>query len=311
MPPVRSLNMNIKVIKGVAALFCTVGAVAWSFQSGPKVSEAAKNATSVAAGSKVLVITAPESPDEYGIGTYQVEGIVTKGAKVKVVLDDKEIGTVTANTEDGQYDIDVEVSESGKHVLLAEYKDAKGKDVLKKLEFTASKNKFGESTTEEVPGTNEEEPVEAPDKHVPDKAVKTEEEPESTLLPDDVEVSEDDPNSDSNRVAAGVHDPKPKAKVAVKPPTNAKAPVASKGKFVISSHTNFNVVKSGVIQIGGKGQPGDKIMLLIDNKPSMRGTIKSNGRWQFPVKIAKPGFRKITAQDLKSREAKTIKLKIK
>ena len=119
-----------------------------------------------------------------------------------------------------------------------------------------------------------------------------------------------DPNSLPNRKAAGAHDDKlmPKPIDKPKPPIE---PAPSRVLFAISSHTNFNVVPHGIIQVGGKGHPGDKVMLLIDNKPSMRGTVKPDGRWKFPIKIAKPGCRRITAQDLRSRESKSVKLRIK
>ena len=115
--------------------------------------------------------------------------------------------------------------------------------------------------------------------------------------------------------------PKPKVAVGKKPVAAkpvakkpvAKKPVAKKpaGKFVISSHSNFNVVPHGVIKVGGKGNPGDKVMLLVDGKPSMRGTVKPNGRWSFPVKVSTPGYRKLTAQNLKTRQLVWVKLKIK
>jgi hypothetical protein len=114
-----------------------------------------------------------------------------------------------------------------------------------------------------------------------------------------------------------------KADAHAKPDTHAKtdahgkpagkkvAPKKPASKFVISSHSNFNVVPHGVVKVGGKGTPGDKIMLLVDGKPSMRGTVKPNGRWSFPVKVSNAGFRKITAQNLKTRQQVWVKLKIK
>jgi hypothetical protein len=82
-------------------------------------------------------------------------------------------------------------------------------------------------------------------------------------------------------------------------------------KFVVSSHTNFNVVPHGVIKFGGKGKPGDKVMVSVDGKPSMKGTIKPNGRWTFDIKIKSAGGRTLKADNLSSKESKVIKLKIK
>ena len=291
--------MNTKLIKGVAAIVCSLGAIAWSFQGKPSIVEAVKRAKSVPVGSKELVITSPDKPAEYGIGTYKVEGIVAKGTSVKISLDDKTFPELKANIEDGQYDLEVEVREAGKHVLLAEFKDEKGKEIVRKKEFQASDKKFGPPEAVEVASNNDSEPK------------------NSNVSPDVTKMTEpadpSDPNSPTNRRAGGVNDDKISAN-ANNAPEPAKVPTKTsepKVLFAISSHTNFNVVPHGIIQIGGKGHPGDKVMLLVDNKPSMRGTIKPDGRWTFPVKVAKAGFRRITAQDLRSRESKSIKLKIK
>jgi len=309
--------MTTRLIKIIAAATCAASALGISLTAKPSPTEALKKVPAVASNSKALVISNPESADDYGLGTYRVEGILTKNTKIKVQLDDQPAKDLVTNSEDGQYDLDVDIKESGKHVLLLTYKDAKGKETAQKLEFRASNKKLDDKGSNE-PESNNEEPIvatnetkpttpEANNDPEPVKEVKS----SSTLIPDEPESS-NDPNSAANRKASGVHDTniKPKAE-----PSKAKAKPAAtatkKGMFVVSSHTNFNVVPHGIIKIGGKGNPGDKIMLLVDNKPSMRGTVKSDGKWSFPVKIAKPGFRKITAQDLKSREAKTIKLKIK
>jgi hypothetical protein len=280
---------------------------------------AACTATAFGLGSQLLVISSPENPDDYGIGTYRVEGVLNKNVNVKVALDNKEVKSLTTNSEDGQYDVDIEVANPGKHTLMITYKDSKGKDVFKKLEFSASRDKMKDAPVED-PGSDTAETHVASKIPEPDDK-NTDSEVPATLMHGDL-VSEDpvssaDPNSPENRKASGVHDANLKSKSSPKTAPKLASPkalpknVAAKGKFVISSHTNFNVVPTGIIMVGGKGNPGDKIMLLVDSKPSMRGTIKSNGRWSFPVKISKPGFRKITAQDLRSREAKTIKLKIK
>ena len=301
--------MNTKLIKGILALTCTCGGLVLSFRGHP-ISEAVKNAKPVAANSQELVISDPEKPADYGIGTYKVEGVLAKGAKVAISLDDKEVQNLTANTEDGNYDIEVEVSEPGKHVLVAQFKDSTGKQVSKKLEFTASNKKFGgEKTVEELSANNAESAssngnnVPVPDKPIGELKVDTNSQDDSNST---------DPNSPANRKAGGVHDevikPNHEEKPVHKEPTK---PTVAKVAFVLSSHTNFNVVPHGIIKIGGKGKAGDKVMLLVDGKPSMRGTIKADGRWTFPVKVARPGFRRITAQNLTSREAKSVKLKIK
>ena len=309
--------MNTKLIKGAAALLCTCSALAMSFKGGHSEQDADKKATTVAADSKELVITFPEKSSDYGVGTYKVEGVLAKGKKVKIMLDDKEVKALTTNSEDGQYDIEVKVAEAGKHVLLAEFEDAKGREVLRKLEFRSSHNQISDAAPAASESKNEEVAVKTPDEPVkkavdktPNPEDKTEEASSSSLLPDPVEISSSDPNSSSNRKAAGAHDDKlkPKEPATIKKPAKvANANIT----FAISSHTNFNVVSHGIIQVGGKGKPGDKVILLIDNKPSMKGTIKPDGRWKFPVKIAKAGCRKITAQDLTSRQARFVKLKIK
>jgi hypothetical protein len=299
--------MNTGLVKGVLALCCGVSAVALSFKGPSAVAEKVKSARPVAGDSKELVISDPATKADYGIGKYKVEGVLAKGTKVEIFLDDKEVQTLEANTEDGQYDAEVDVKEAGKHVLLAQFKDKKGKDETVKLEFTASDKKFGSENVGEntsVPDVNKEKPVE---KVASNNSPK---DPE----PANVNATEDsnaDPNSPSNRRAGGVNNKLLKPNVKPTEPKKPPVKAAAKATFVISSHTNFNVVPHGIIKIGGKGTPGDKVMLLVDNKPSMRGTVKPDGRWTFPVKVAKPGFRKITAQDLTSREAKVVKLKIK
>ncbi len=314
--------MNTRLVKLIAAVGCTATAFGLSLTAKPVDVDLIKQAKPVASGSKEILISNPENPEEYGIGIYRVEGILAKNTKVRILLDDKEVKNLVTNSEDGQYDLDVKVPDAGNHELVVAYKNSEGKEVFTKLEFKASSKKV-ELIPDTDPDINNEEVKVTSSKNVPSEDTNEEEETSSTLLPEDT-TGLGDPNSSENRKASGVHDkeikpeakPKvePKPKVETKPkvsPPKSPKPASTKGRFVISSHTNFNVVPSGIIKIGGKGNPGDKIMLLVDNKPSMRGTIKSNGRWAFPVKIANPGFRKITAQDLRSREAKTIKLRIK
>ena len=317
--------MKTTLIKVIAAIGCTATALGLSLNGPSGTVEGAKDAKPVTGSSQVMVISNPENPDDYGIGTYRVEGILAKNTKVKILLDNKVVKDLTTNSEDGQYDLDVKVEEAGKHELLLAYKDSKGKDTFRKLEFSASKMRIRSSDPVEPDDTNEDVPVDDsttsnPLKHDDDpvKDDETETVDPKSLLPDDDSSNSSDPNSSENRKASGVNDGKLKKPVPAKPKPSVAKPkpapgrtLPTKGLFVLSSHTNYNVVPNGIINIGGKGNPGDKIMLLVDNKPSMKGTIKPNGRWSFPVKISNPGFRKITAQDLRSREAKTIKLKIK
>lgn len=322
MPLVRSSKMNKKLIKGVLALCCTTSGLALSFRGHPVDSEVVKNAKPVAANSTELVISDPAKPADYGIGNYKVEGVLAKGTKVTISLDGKDFQEVTANTEDGQYDVEVDVKESGKHVFYAQYKNAEGKEVKLRKDFIASDKKFGGDRTAKELTANNAEPAldKGNNEPVLDKIVVT---PKVEKTPPE-DANSEDPNSSVNRKAGGVHDENihptnpPKAKPAekTKPTDTTKSHEPTKSHeakvlFVLSSHTNFNVVPHGIIRIGGKGKPGDKVMLLVDNKPSMRGTIKPDGKWTFPVKVAKPGFRRITAQNLTSREAKSIKLKIK
>ncbi|MEI8283003.1 MAG: hypothetical protein WCG75_11395, partial [Armatimonadota bacterium] len=239
--------MNTGMIKGALALFCGVSAIALSFRGPSAVAEKVKLARTVSANSKELLISDPATKAEYGIGTYKVEGVLAKGTKVEIFLDEKQIQSLEANSEDGQYDVEVEVKEPGKHVLLAQYKDSKGKDETVKLEFTASDKKFGgENVAENTPASDVNK--DNPDTNEP--ANNSQKDPE----PDD---SSADPNSPSNRKAGGVNDKilnhEEKPKESKKPPVKA----AAKTTFVISSHTNFNVVPHGIIKIGGKGNPGD------------------------------------------------------
>lgn len=341
--------MNIKLVKGIAAFVCIGSALAMTYQPNPKAAEATKTATASKEG-KDLLITNPEKESEYGIGTYKVEGLVSKGTEVTLFLDRKELKTFTTNTEDGSYLEDIEIKEPGDHVLVAQYKDAKGEKVLRKLEFKA-KDKENPTGVEK----NKDLVAENADAGNKDDAEATNLLPEDTG--DDVAIVEDpnDPNNSAHRAENGakpVKDlAKPKATTPAGKKPTAKPPVAKKpaakpaaakkptakpsvakksaaakkpmvtkkplGKkpasyaFAISSHTNFNVVPHGVLQIGGKGKPGDKVMLYVDNKLSMKGTVKPNGRWKFPVKIAAAGFRQVKAQNVRTKEVKAIKLKIK
>jgi len=429
--------MNTKLIKGVAALVCVTTALAMSYQSNPKANEVQKNALA-SKEAKDLLITSPEKSSDYGTGTYRIEGLVPKGSEVTLFLDRKEIKTFTSNTEDGSYLEDIEVTEAGSHTLIAEYKDAKGERVLRKLEFKSTSdtnpadsnneelvaNGSDEGNNEVVEATNmlpedngedvhmQEDPNDPNNSHRRtengEEAVNSEN-PEDTTEPDKDVVPHGkpvvkDPHAKPlgkpvvkdahgkpiakkpavKPVAKDAHgkpivkkppvkpvakDPHAKVKpvvdahgkpVAKKPavknphakplgkpvvkdahgrpiakkppvkpvakdphakPTANKKPVAKKptGKkgapkkpaaFALSSHSNFNVVPHGTLQVGGRGKPGDKIVLFVDNKPAMKGTIKPNGRWKFPIKIGAAGYRTVTAQNLRTKEVKSVKLKV-
>jgi hypothetical protein len=329
--------MNKKVIKAIAGACCIVGALGMSFQGSTPATEAEKNATTASKSAKELLITVPESESEYGVGTYRVEGLVPKGAEVTLYVDRKEFKTLKANSEDGSYDAEIKIDKAGKHVVLAEFKDAKGEKAIRKLEFEATNDKMSKEVVatkhgdEKAEGKNEENPEATgflPENNDEDVLIPGEGHKEDTKPTD---PNSGDPNDRAHRVANGEKDkhvppgikPKTNAKPPVKPNTAHKVdahkvdahksgtkPAAKKAAFVVSSHTNFNVVPHGMLQFGGKGTPGNKIMILVDGKPSMRGTVKPDGRWKFPIKISSAGFRKITAQNLTTRESKTVKLKI-
>lgn len=316
--------MKMKLIKGVVAVLSLSTAVAMTYQSNPKAANAEANAKSDQSKNDLL-ITSPSKASEYGVGSYRVEGLVPKGSNVTLYLDRKELKTLEANKGDGSFLEDIDVKEAGNHTLVAEYKDAKGERVLRKLEFKSSSEKnpapekgpdlVAEKNPDETPDVDSNKPLDSDDDvkypDAPEKSAEVPVKPAKEVAPKPAaKVMEDpkDPNAEVHRKANGVKDAKPEAK---KPATKVAAKPAGKLPFAISSYANFNVVPHGVLQIGGKGKPGDKVVLLVDNKPSMKGTIKPNGRWKFPVKIATAGFRTITAKNLTTKEVKTIKLKIK
>ncbi len=315
--------MKMKLIKGVVAVLSLGSALAMTYQTNPKAANAEANAKSDQSKNDLL-ITSPSKASEYGVGTYRVEGLVPKGSNVTLYLDRKELKTLEANKGDGSFLEDIDVEKAGSHTLVAEYKDAKGERVLRKLDFKSSSEKnpapekgpdlVAEKQPEGTEDTDANKPLDSDDDvKYPDDATKLTPEtskPTEAVKPKTaVKVAEDpkDPNAEVHRKANGIKDANPGGKK----PTKVAAKPAGKLPFGISSYANFNVVPHGVIQIGGKGKPGDKVVLLVDNKPSMKGTIKPNGRWKFPVKIATAGFRTITAKNLTTKEVKTIKLKIK
>lgn len=322
--------MKKKAIKAIAGACCIVGALGMSFQGSTPATEAEKNATTASKSEKDLLITVPESESEYGIGTYRVEGIVPKGAEVTFYVDRKEFKTLKANSEDGSYDVEFNVKDAGKHLVMVEFKDAKGAKAIRKLEFEASDEKMSKEATASKHGEKGNKKEEKHEETAEPTNLLPENHGEDVMIPGEghaedtkpVDSNAGDPNDNAHRVANGEKDkhagagkPKTNVKPAVKPDVHktdahGTKPVAKKAAFMVSSHTNFNVVPHGMLQFGGKGTPGNKIMILVDGKPSMRGTVKPDGRWKFPIKISAPGFRKITAQNLSTREAKTVKLKI-
>lgn len=328
--------MNLRSIQMVAAAFMLVGV--FGFSAHESVGTLAGNAAKTRLKVKELQITFPSDPDSYGVGTYTIEGFVAKKQKVNLLLDGKVVDSMTANVSDGTYFSEIAIEDAGNHKFTLE-EAGEGKKVIAELQFNANKERVTESSSKPKAAIMDEASKEATD--------SGDYEPIG-LLPDDTGDDVVYKNSENDAIVDKVdpnapaksHDTKPgvdpnkkptvakagvaKAKAPVKPNAKKpmvdahgkpiKKPVAKKpGKvpFGISSHANFNVVPHGLVKFGGKGKPGDRIMLLIDGKPAVRGSVKANGRWQIPVKVSKPGFRKITVQNLKTREAKTIKLKIK
>lgn len=149
----------------------------------------------------------------------------------------------------------------------------------------------------------------------PDQAVKTSDpkhkEPEAKEdHGSDTDEHQDDPKHEDPKHEDPKHED-PKADDHNAPESEDEGSEKKHADFVVSSHTNFNVVPHGVIKFGGKGKPGDKVMVSVDGKPSMKGTIKENGRWTFDIKINSPGGRTLKADNLSTKESKVVKLKIK
>ncbi|MBS1700981.1 MAG: hypothetical protein JST12_04915 [Armatimonadetes bacterium] len=317
-----------KVIKGVVAGLSLVGALGLTYKSTPAP---AANAAKGHKGEEIL-ITSPEKTTDYGLGTYRVEGFVPKGAEISVYLDRKQMDSFKANTEDGSYVYDFKIDKSGDHMVAIQYQGADGKGVMRKLDFSASDMKnIIRDAGGEAEKAKPEPKVSEHDQQKEEETPKKINDDALNMLPEDnggdVVYPEDpsDPNSAEHRKENGVKDdkkapaktdvkkPAPAKKAApAKKPTVAKKPAAAvkNAPFAISSHSNFNVIKHGLVKIGGKGRPGDKVVVLVDNKPAMKGTIKPNGRWSFPVKISTPGYRVVTAQNLSNKQSKTIKLKV-
>jgi len=318
------VKLTSKQTKLTAGLVLLGAALAFGMGPAPaapvvtKTKKGAKTADTVG----LLAITHPSDEKHYGEGTYVFEGQIGKGKKVEVRLDDRDPVQMSSDS-DGAYRFEAQKVKEGSHNIEVIVKDAgknDSKPETRNLEFTVSKGASKEIVAHSSPKDSA--------KHSPKVAKKDADELPTDLLPEDdgsdvVYPGGGDLGTDDvakkDKVAAEEAKAKPAAKPHEKPKAVAgkkpapKKPAASKTakKFAISSHSNFNVVPHGVIKIGGKGTPGDKVMLLVDGKPSMRGTVKPDGRWSFPVKVAKAGFRKITAQNLKTRQQAWIKLKIK
>jgi hypothetical protein len=290
---------NLKAFFGIAFV---AAALFMSMSGAADPADVVAKATKIQEGSNEIIITNPIDESQYGIGEYVVEGNITPESKAQLVVDGKVSVPITTNKE-GDYSTKIEIKKSGLHTIALKYPVKDGKDKNVKWSFEASNKKMAGDVVDSDAKKPE-----------PKESVKTKM-PEN-YLPDDDQSdvrypagSEDADKTEPNPVA--VVDAKPKVK-----PNVAKTPVAKPGigkkiPFAISSHSNFNLVKVGVVKVGGKGTPGDKIMLLIDGKPSMKGTVKPDGRWMFPIKVSKPGGRVITAQNLKTRQLAKVKLKFK
>ncbi|MEI7577872.1 MAG: hypothetical protein WCK51_13340 [Armatimonadota bacterium] len=322
------MKLTSKQTKLAAGLVLLGGALAFGMGPSPatpvatKVKKGAKTADTVG----LLAITHPSDEKHYGEGTYVFEGQIGKGKKVEVRLDERDPVQMSADS-DGAYRFEAKKVKEGAHSIEVIVKDAgksDSKPETQSLEFTVSKDAPKEIVAHSSPKGS----AKVSPKVAKNDAHKDSDELPIDLLPEDdgsdvVYPGSSDLGTDDvakkdkvvaeeakGKPAAKPHE-KPKALGGKKPAPKKPAPTKPVSKFAISSHSNFNVVPHGVIKIGGKGTPGDKVMLLVDGKPSMRGTVKADGRWSFPVKVAKPGFRKITAQNLKTRQQAWIKLKIK
>ena len=337
--------MTAKQIKLLAGVTLLGGAFALgmapSTTSTPKATKAVKGAkTPETIG--LLAITHPEDEKNYAEGTYVFEGQIGKGKRVEVFFDDRDPVDMDADS-DGAYRYEAPKVKEGDHKIEVKVSDKKDKDAKpesQELMFTVKKGAQKQIVTHKADSHKGE-------KDATKVAKNSDDELPTALLPEDdgsdvvYTKSDGGKNANPKRDTAKHDDPKhgslgaediakkdsvvaaeAHGKPAGKKPTPSK-PAPGKanlgkaalkkpaGKFVISSHSNFNVVPHGVIKVGGKGTPGEKVMLLVDGKPSMRGTIKPDGRWSFPVKVSKAGYRKITAQNLKTRQQVWVKLKIK
>ncbi len=312
------MNFSSKQIKLIAGVALLGGAFALGMGPAPEAPKLAK----VKKGPKtpetvgLVDMTYPTDEKNFGEGTYVFEGQIGKHKKVQVLFDDRDPVTMDADS-DGAYRYEAQKVKAGEHKIVVKVSDTKDKNAkpeTEELGFKVSKAPQKEVVAKADPKSGAK-VAKADDDELP-----------ANLLPNDdgsdvaytksSDLGADDVAKKDSVVEKEAHSaPEPKNPAPTKAHTtkHSDIKVAPKpaGKFVISSHTNFNVVPHGVIKVGGKGNPGDKIMLLVDGKPSMRGTVKADGRWNFPVKVSMAGFRKITAQNLKSRQIATVKLKIK
>ena len=326
------MKMNAKSIKVIAGV-ALIGS-AFAFSGGPGSSKVepvkAKSGAKTPETVGLLAMTHPTDEKHYNEGTYVFEGQIGKGKKVEVLFDDRDPVRMDADS-DGAYRYEAQKVKTGDHKIEVKVTDAKDKGVKPESEVLEFEVKAGAQKST----SGKEIITKAPAKDKPRTAKVSDDELPTDLLPEDDgsdvvyskgtdlgadnvakkdTVVEDEAHGKPTKPTAtkGGAAAKPAGKP-VKPAGKPVKPVAKKpaGKFVISSHSNFNIVPHGIIKVGGKGNPGEKIMLLVDGKPSMRGTVKPNGRWSFQVKVSKPGFRKITAQNLKTRQLAWVKLKIK
>ena len=317
--------MNAKAIKLIAGVALIGSAFAFSESSASSKAQPVKAKSGAKTPETVglLAMTHPTDEKHHGEGTYDFEGQIGTGKKVEDLFDDRDPVRMDADS-DGAYRYEVQKVKAGNHKIEVKVSDLKDKETKPESEVLEFKVKPGNQKSAGKKAII----TKAPDKGGRRTAKVTDDELPTDLLPDDDgsdvvyskgsdlgadNVAKKDTVVEDEDHGKPVAPIKPSAKKANKPAKPAVKTVPKKpvGKFVISSHSNFNIVPHGIIKVGGKGNPGDKVMLLVDGKPSMRGTVKPNGRWSFPVKVSTAGFRKITAQNLKTRQQAWVKLKIK
>lgn len=283
-----------KKIKGLLCLTYLGGAFAIASMGMEDTEEVVKKAEKIKVGSTKIVMIDPADPEFFGIGDYKIGGVAEPNSKLSVFLDKQPPIEVTAD-KTGEYIAELKIKEVGKHVIAVKLKEKGGKEQTFKYEFKNAKFNNGSKDADVSEAIKK-----------PAEKQGAEDAP-SNLLPnsDDSDVKyAGDSGASEAKANKPVAKPKPTPKPTAKP--------AIKGvPFVISSHSNFNTVKPGIINVGGKGNTGDKIMLLVDGKPSMKGTIKPNGRWTFPVKVNSAGKRVFTAQNLKTKKIAKVILFIK
>ena len=284
------------------------------------IASASKNSlSSLTAGKKqpagTIEVKSPLLKEGHGsVGNYTFSGSGKAGSEVRL-FGLKEIVTTKVDKA-GHWTSDQKIGAAGKYEVTAKFfsgKEKLGESVPVSLEvLSKAPGKLamgGQSLTKlasEIP-----EDVEAPvvypddDNSAPTKPKTGQEShPVASLEPDSEPPIKKAPDT-KLPIKHGETKPKDAHHEAI-PPKNAK-PLP----FVISSHTNQNIVPHGIIKLGGKGKVGDKVLVYVDNVLKMKSTIKPNGRWSAPVKINKPGKRKFKVAVVGKGIAKIIYLRIK